>query len=85
MTGRTVISNFVWRFAERCGAQIVQLVVSIVLARLLLPSDYGTVALMTVFIGIMSFTLPTAIALYWITSSSFTVFQNLTMKRGKKA
>ena len=53
MTGRTVISNFVWRFAERCGAQIVQLVVSIVLARLLLPSDYGTVALMTVFIGIL--------------------------------
>ncbi len=41
--------------------------------------------MMTVFIGIMSFTLPTAIALYWITSSLFTIFQNLTMKRGKKA
>ncbi|MBQ6547207.1 MAG: YidC/Oxa1 family membrane protein insertase [Bacilli bacterium] len=41
--------------------------------------------MMTVFIGFMSFTLPTAIALYWITSSLFTIFQNLTMKRGKKA
>lgn len=41
--------------------------------------------MMTVFIGIMSFTLPTAIAFYWITSSLFTIFQNLTMKRGKKA
>lgn len=40
--------------------------------------------MMTVFIGFMSFTLPTAIAFYWITSSSFTIFQNLTMKRGKK-
>ena len=41
--------------------------------------------MMTVFIGIMSFTLPTAIAFYWITSSLFTIFQNLTMKRGKEA
>ena len=41
--------------------------------------------MMTVFIGIMSFTLPTAIAFYWITSSLFTIGQNLTMKRGKKA
>ena len=41
--------------------------------------------MMTVFIGFMSFTLPTAIAFYWITSSLFTIFQNLTMKRGKKA
>lgn len=38
--------------------------------------------MMTIFIGIMSFTLPTAIAFYWITSSAFTIFQNLTMKRG---
>ena len=41
--------------------------------------------MMTVFIGIMSFTLPTAIAFYWITSSLFTIFQNITMKRGKQA
>lgn len=53
MTGRSVLSNFIWRLAERSGAQIVQLIVSIVLARLLLPSDYGTVALMTVFISIL--------------------------------
>ena len=53
MKGRTVLSNFIWRLAERSGAQIVQLVVSIVLARILLPSDYGIVALMTVFIGIL--------------------------------
>ena len=53
MKGRTVLSNFIWRLAERSGAQIVQLVVSIVLARILIPSDYGIVALMTVFIGIL--------------------------------
>ena len=32
---------------------------------------------MVVFIGFMSFQLPTAIAIYWIFSSGFTVVQNL--------
>lgn len=52
MNSRGVVVNFFWRFAERCGAQLVQLLVSIVLARLLAPTDYGTVALMNVFISI---------------------------------
>lgn len=50
---KTTISNFIWRFAERCGAQIVTFIVSIVLARLLDPSVYGTVALVTVFTTIL--------------------------------
>ena len=45
----TTVKNFIWRFAERCGAQLVTFVVSIVLARILSPDDYGTVALVTVF------------------------------------
>lgn len=49
----TLFSNFIWRFAERCGAQFVTFIVSVVLARLLLPEDYGTVALVTVFTTIM--------------------------------
>lgn len=50
---KSVISNFIWRFAERSGAQLVTFVVSIVLARLLMPEDYGTIALVTVFTTIM--------------------------------
>lgn len=50
---KSVITNFIWRFAERSGAQLVTFVVSIVLARLLMPEDYGTVALVTVFTTIM--------------------------------
>lgn len=38
---------------------------------------------MTIFIGFMSFTLPTAIAFYWITTSGFTIFQNIVVKRRK--
>ena len=53
MNNKSVISNFFWRFAERCGAQIVTFVVSIVLARILTPEDYGQIALITVFTTIM--------------------------------
>ncbi|MBS6519850.1 MAG: lipopolysaccharide biosynthesis protein [Clostridiales bacterium] len=53
MNRRVVISNFIWRFLESSGAQLVQFVVSIILARLLMPEDYGTVALMNVFILVL--------------------------------
>ncbi len=51
---RTYLSNFIWRLLERTGAQGVTLIVSIVLARLLDPTVYGTVALVTVFITILN-------------------------------
>ena len=47
-----VISNLIWKFSERMLAQIVTFVVSIVLARLLSPMEYGTIALVMVFITI---------------------------------
>ena len=52
MSNKT-IRNFIWRFAERCGAQLVTFIVSIVLGRLLAPEDYGTIALVTVFATIL--------------------------------
>ena len=53
MDNKRVLNNFIWRFLERTGAQGVAFVVSIVLARLLDPAVYGTVALVTVFTTIM--------------------------------
>ena len=52
-TSKKVASNLAWRFAERTGANAVALVVSIILARLLDPSDYGIIPLVTVFTSIM--------------------------------
>lgn len=52
-TQNKILINFIWRFAERCGAQLVTFVVSIVLARILSPEDYGTIALVTVFTTIL--------------------------------
>lgn len=53
ITKKSVIGNFIWRFAERCGAQLVTFIVSIALARILDPKDYGTIALVTVFTTIL--------------------------------
>lgn len=49
----SIFSNLIWRFFERIGAQLVAFVVSIILARLLNPEAYGTVALLSVFIAIL--------------------------------
>lgn len=48
-----VIANLIWRFAERCSAQLITFIVSIILARILSPEDYGTVTLVTVFTTIL--------------------------------
>lgn len=47
-----VIQGAFWKFSERIAAQIVSLMVSIILARLLSPSEYGTISLVMVFITI---------------------------------
>ena len=53
-TNKNVIAkNLFWRFAERCGAQGVTALVSIILARIISPDTYGTIALITVFITIL--------------------------------
>ena len=47
-----ILSNLIWKFAERIAAQAVSLIVSVILARILMPEDYGAVSLILVFITI---------------------------------
>ena len=42
----------IWRFSERILAQGISLCVSIILARILMPDDYGQIAMVMVFIAI---------------------------------
>lgn len=49
-----VFKGTVWAALEKFGARAVSFTVTLVLARLLTPSDYGTVALITIFISIAS-------------------------------
>lgn len=53
MNRKSVVNNFIWRFMERFGATSVSLVVSVILARLLDPAVYGTVALVTVITSVL--------------------------------
>lgn len=48
-----VMSGLIWRLLERVGAQGVQFIVSLVLARLLAPEVFGTIALINVLIAIL--------------------------------
>ncbi len=52
-TGNKILANLFWRYAERCGAQLVQFIVSIVLARLIAPEAFGTIAIVLVFTNLL--------------------------------
>lgn len=49
-TKMKILSGMIWKLLERGGTQGVQFVVQIVLARLLLPEDYGLIAMTVIFI-----------------------------------
>lgn len=48
-----VVYNLIWRFMERFGSQLVSFAVQIVLARMLAPSVFGTVAKVTIITSIL--------------------------------
>ena len=45
-------TGFMYRFAERVGAQGITFLIQLLLARILIPEDYGVVALCSIFITI---------------------------------
>ena len=45
-----VIKNLIWKFSERIGIQVANLVIQIILTRVLLPEDYANVAIIMVFV-----------------------------------
>lgn len=48
----SVVKGVIWSFAEKISAQFVSFLVSVVLARILSPDDYGLVSMILVFITI---------------------------------
>ena len=52
VTRKTIISSLFWKAFERIGKKGITFVISIILARLLAPRDYGIVVLVMVFIDI---------------------------------
>lgn len=52
VSNKTVASNIFWRYAERMLAQGMTFIISLVLARILEPSEYGLIAIVGVIIAI---------------------------------
>lgn len=46
------LSGLIWTFVESFGTRIIGLVIQIMLARLLLPKDFGIIGMITIFIAI---------------------------------
>ena len=49
---KSAISGMIWKFAERISARFVSFLVSIILARILIPEDYSVVAIVTIFFSL---------------------------------
>ncbi|MGN0613938.1 MAG: lipopolysaccharide biosynthesis protein [Porcipelethomonas sp.] len=49
---KSIITSLIYKFVERCGCQGISFVVQIILARLLDPTDYGVLTLLTIFITV---------------------------------
>ena len=50
--GNKIVAGVFWRFGEKITAQLVSFLVSVVLARLLKPEDYGLIAIVLIFVAI---------------------------------
>lgn len=46
------VKGFFWRIGEQGGRQIIQFVVSVILARLIAPDQFGMIAMLGVFTGL---------------------------------
>ncbi|HPT12025.1 MAG TPA: oligosaccharide flippase family protein, partial [Bacteroidales bacterium] len=51
MAGR-LIKSFAWDFAGRVGGQLIGFVISIILARILSPEEFGLIGMAMVFISL---------------------------------
>ncbi len=52
ITKKEIFVNFLWKYLEQSSVQIVRFIVSLLLARLLEPHDFGVISIMLVFINL---------------------------------
>lgn len=49
---KQAVSGMIWTFSQQFGTQLISFAVGIILARILLPSDFGTIAMFGILMGI---------------------------------
>ena len=51
-TTKKTVKGMVWSVIDRFAGQGVQFLMSIIIARLVMPTDYGLIAMLTIFLAI---------------------------------
>ncbi|MBD1364351.1 lipopolysaccharide biosynthesis protein [Mucilaginibacter sp. ZT4R22] len=49
---KRAVSGLLWTFAQQFGAQAITFITSVILARILLPSDFGLIGMLALFMGV---------------------------------
>lgn len=49
---KQALRGFIWSFSQQFSTQLITFLVQVILARILLPSEFGLIGMLTVFIGI---------------------------------
>ena len=52
MHGKKIAVNLIWKFTERIGVQLTNLIIQMVLARIIIPEAFAAVAIIMVFVNI---------------------------------
>lgn len=71
--------GLIWRFLERCSSQVVSFIVSIVLARLLLPEQYGLIAITMIFVTLSEVFVTSGLGTALIQKSEYDEIEFSTM------
>ena len=74
-----ILSGISWSFAEKLLTDLVSTVITIVLSRILMPEDYGLVALVTIFITISSIFVTTGLGTALVRDKNATEEQMATI------
>lgn len=61
-----VIRNSFWKFSESIGVQLIMLIITIILARILTPEDYGMMAIIVIVINFLTLFVSSSIGGYLI-------------------
>lgn len=51
-TGKKIFTSFIWKFLERTSVQLTTFIVTILLARILTPQEFGAVAIIVIFVNL---------------------------------
>jgi O-antigen/teichoic acid export membrane protein len=69
---KKIESGFLWTFIQQFSIQIINFGVKVILARILLPEEFGMIAMLTVFISIGNNLMDSRLASSLIRSSGLT-------------